>query len=404
MTPISFSVPDSDHDDESSSFDSSPSEASSVSQTPSRTKHPFRTNRRGLPVKVLKQLLFDIQAAGGLFNCNVDRIIKRRPVVYSTEVRRIQNKVNNWKVRLSVDEFKALCAQAGVPTSPAIGNITNTKAKTSNKTSTSKPPSKTPKVTSKAPAVPTIPPRTLHLDFDEAKTSNMIVSEALVAHITKDNPSLSKADALELITTIRAHPFKPFKNQPFLISSIENTLIDGKHRQGLQFELNSVDPYDIVEDNYKAFLLSNNQTIFVQVPTLRRSTIDDETERKKSDGAAGTWNKEAHDCREVAKNNIIDNYPFLYYAIELSQDVDRELSRARGVSAWSDGTAPLQLCGARVERKVSDSTGLVVNEEEFFSVYWRIIFNDTQSKTVKRGKHGKMTEGEALLSKLAGTI
>jgi len=81
-----------------------------------RKVHPLRTNKNGLPKNIQKQLLFDIQAAGGIQNCNLKSICQKRPSTYGGENRRkIQNKVNGWKSRLSAAEFNAICKQAGVP-------------------------------------------------------------------------------------------------------------------------------------------------------------------------------------------------------------------------------------------------------------------------------------------------
>jgi len=68
----------------------------------------FRSNARGLPPKILEQLLLDCEAFGGIDNITAAKAIKKRPVFYGPEHHeRIKNKLSYWKA-LPRSEFDAL--------------------------------------------------------------------------------------------------------------------------------------------------------------------------------------------------------------------------------------------------------------------------------------------------------
>ena len=110
----------SSHQDGSVISESELSESSKAKTLP-RTRNTFRTNKRGLNATVLKQLLIDIETAGGLDNFSLARAFKKRPVFYADKSiqSKARYKVAHWKT-LPRQEFNRILADNGISSPPRV--------------------------------------------------------------------------------------------------------------------------------------------------------------------------------------------------------------------------------------------------------------------------------------------
>ena len=91
-----------EEEDEESVVTSTPNSTTSTpsSRTPNHCSF-VRTNSKGLPLHIQKQLLIDIEGAGGLRACSVKRICDSRIDLFGEAAsnlrKQVQNKINRWK-------------------------------------------------------------------------------------------------------------------------------------------------------------------------------------------------------------------------------------------------------------------------------------------------------------------
>jgi len=110
-----ISLADDDEVQSVQSFSSETTETRSRSTPRRRSKrYPLRSNSRGLPLHIQKQLLQDIEAAGGLTAAKLANICNRRSDIYgtpaSTRRSQIQQKVKRLKL-LSREEYLILLTE-----------------------------------------------------------------------------------------------------------------------------------------------------------------------------------------------------------------------------------------------------------------------------------------------------
>jgi hypothetical protein len=90
-----------------------------------RSRHPSRTNKKGLPHFVQKQLLLDLEHSGGIvygddwhLPSKIASLINKRPDIYGltgSDLReRVYNKIRTWKKSLSQAEYFELLENFGI--------------------------------------------------------------------------------------------------------------------------------------------------------------------------------------------------------------------------------------------------------------------------------------------------